>query len=134
METLELQHLDRGRHKPLCGPSEDGPNELTFEQIAITGGYANPDQSLPCGTGFFSFRSLDLEVDDFSATDADSVLRHVALSFGAADIVRGFGYLWTVEKDGLIVGEIRAENCGGKRCPNGGSFQTFNLPCTGASQ
>ena len=84
------------------------PGELNIEQ-AMTGGYENPVQELPTGEGHFVFVTCDPgRADSFETDDADKLIARIYRELGPVDIIRTYGYTWSVEDGEGIVGTIAA--------------------------
>ena len=97
----------KGKGRPRS--DETAPEELQYERHVMIGGYENPDQSLPSGEGDFLFETNDPgRIEDFRTKDADVMLHHVFYRLGVVDIVRMYGYTWSVEDSENIYGTIRA--------------------------
>ena len=89
-------------------PLRGDPGELNIEQ-AMTGGYENPVQELPTGEGHFVFVTCDPgRTDSFETDNADKLIARIYRELGPVDIIRTYGYTWSVEDEEGIVGTIAA--------------------------
>jgi hypothetical protein len=61
------------------------------------------------GEGDFLFETNDPgRIEDFRTKDADVMPHHIFYRLGVVDIVRMYGYTWSVEESENIYGTIRA--------------------------
>lgn len=85
----------------------DFPLELTFEGIAVAGGYENTDQTPPEGKGRFRFTSYEpFLLDSFDSDDADILLTIIIRNLGPVNIVRMASDSWSVELGNMLYGVI----------------------------
>lgn len=87
------------------------PEEQTFEDPAVLGGYEHPVQVLPSGEGRFRFESNDPNLSDgFETVGAEHMIRRLYCRFGPVNLVRTGEAEWSVELGNTQYGAVMSQD------------------------